>query len=178
MSKIPHGYTEVVRVYGNPSDPQFYDTQTVYMKLPYPMRYSENTTQIIKFIRVHKLCTEELTAIFTDIWNYVRIKVKQEVGFDKTTSTYDRLTLAAIKKLGLDLFGGTYYYRNVRGKKRLSLHAFGVAIDLDPTSNPLGSKKGTMPFWVVSIFKKYGWKWGGDFKGRKDPMHFQRATGC
>jgi len=25
---------------------------------------------------------------------------------------------------------------------------------------------------VVQIFKKYGWKWGGNWKGMKDYQHF------
>lgn len=35
--------------------------------------------------------------------------------------------------------------------------------------------KGAMPDAVVQCFKSEGWFWGGDFKSRKDPMHFQAA---
>jgi hypothetical protein len=27
---------------------------------------------------------------------------------------------------------------------------------------------------AVQIFKKYGWKWGGDWKDTKDYQHFQK----
>jgi len=30
---------------------------------------------------------------------------------------------------------------------------------------------------VVSIFKSYGWNWGGDFKSIKDSPHFERTFG-
>jgi hypothetical protein len=30
-----------------------------------------------------------------------------------------------------------------------------------------------MPAWVVAAFKRQGARWGGDYRGRKDPMHFE-----
>jgi hypothetical protein len=30
---------------------------------------------------------------------------------------------------------------------------------------------------VVAIFQHFGFLWGGEFHLRKDPMHFQYATG-
>ena len=36
-----------------------------------------------------------------------------------------------------------------------------------------------LPDWmeVVSIFKSYGWAWGGDFKSIKDYPHFEKSFG-
>lgn len=42
-----------------------------------------------------------------------------------------------IRELGLHLFGGCYNYRKKRGGSTLSMHAWGVAIDLDPARNRL-----------------------------------------
>jgi hypothetical protein len=70
-----------------------------------------------------------------------------------------------------------YAYRMVRGDAtKLSCHSSGTAIDLNATKHPLG-KAGTFPIEKVpmlkALAKKYGLKWGGDFKSRKDDMHFE-----
>jgi hypothetical protein len=70
-----------------------------------------------------------------------------------------------------------YAFRMVRGSTdRLSCHSSGTAIDLNATRHPLG-KVGTFPAEKVpmirALAKKYGLKWGGDFKGRADEMHFE-----
>ena len=80
-----------------------------------------------------------------------------------------------------------------RGKERkLSLHASGLAVDLDPNLNRMFSPASIL--WTehglrfVDVFEKAGWIWGGRFRYRReagqpmrygDPMHFQRAgRGC
>jgi hypothetical protein len=78
--------------------------------------------------------------------------------------------------------GGTlddwgYAFRMVRGSTdRLSCHSSGTAIDLNATKHPLG-KAGTFPAEKIpmlrALAKKYGLKWGGDFKSRPDDMHFE-----
>jgi hypothetical protein len=70
-----------------------------------------------------------------------------------------------------------YAFRMVRGSTdRLSCHSSGTAIDLNATRHALG-KVGTFPAEKVpmirALAKKYGLKWGGDFKSRADEMHFE-----
>ena len=70
-----------------------------------------------------------------------------------------------------------YAFRMVRGTTdKLSCHSSGTAIDLNATKHPLG-KAGTFPAEKVpmirALAKKYGLKWGGDFKSRPDDMHFE-----
>lgn len=74
--------------------------------------------------------------------------------------------------------GGGYANRNVRGSSsKLSEHAYGAAIDINPTENPMGTKLVTdLPANVGELAAKYGLKWGGTFKGRKDAMHFEAAA--
>ncbi len=74
-------------------------------------------------------------------------------------------------------FSGTYNYRPIRGSSRLSCHAFGAAIDFDAANLPLGHgvPASEMPQEVVDAFESQGFFWGGDYTGRKDPMHFQLA---
>lgn len=70
-----------------------------------------------------------------------------------------------------------YCFRMVRGTTdKLSNHSSGTAIDLNASKHPLG-KVGTFPAEKVpmirALAKKYGLKWGGDYKGRADEMHFE-----
>ena len=70
-----------------------------------------------------------------------------------------------------------YAYRMVRGNPtKLSCHSSGTAIDLNATQHPL-SKAGTFPPekvpMIQALAKKYGLTWGGDYKNRKDEMHFE-----
>ena len=70
-----------------------------------------------------------------------------------------------------------YAFRMVRGStETLSNHASGTAIDLNATKHPLG-KIGTFPAEKVpmirALAKKYGLAWGGDYRNRKDEMHFE-----
>ena len=72
-----------------------------------------------------------------------------------------------------------YCYREIRGSStNLSNHSSGTAIDLNSTKHPLG-KMGTFPIEKVpmirALAKKYGLIWGGDFRSRKDEMHFEIA---
>ena len=68
---------------------------------------------------------------------------------------------------------GGFNYRNIRGSNRLSQHAFGAAIDINAATNPLGGATSDMPADVGQIAAKYGIEWGGNWQGRKDPMHFE-----
>jgi hypothetical protein len=72
-----------------------------------------------------------------------------------------------------------YCFRDVRGNVgKLSNHSSGTAIDLNATKHPLG-KIGTFPNEKVpmirALAKKYGLTWGGDYRNRKDEMHFEVA---
>ena len=68
-------------------------------------------------------------------------------------------------------YAGCYYPRYIAGTQQLSLHSFGIALDLTVPGNQRGSI-GEMNRAVVAIFKKWGFAWGGDW-GYTDPMHFE-----
>ncbi|HEX6248889.1 MAG TPA: M15 family metallopeptidase [Nocardioidaceae bacterium] len=55
----------------------------------------------------------------------------------------------------------------------LSLHTWGIALDLNVPGNLRGTT-GEMDRDVVAIFKKWGFAWGGDWAWT-DPMHFELA---
>jgi hypothetical protein len=73
-----------------------------------------------------------------------------------------------------------YCFRMVRGTTdKLSNHSSGTAVDLNATKHPLG-KAATFPSekvpMIQALAKKYGMIWGGDFRHRKDEMHFEIAV--
>lgn len=86
------------------------------------------------------------------------------------------LTAIHDKGLGANLhtFDGCFNIRLVRGSNtHFSAHSYGLALDLNAKTNALGATQGgfyDLPELVKS-FKDAGFAWGGDFHGRRDPMH-------
>jgi hypothetical protein len=70
-----------------------------------------------------------------------------------------------------------YAFRPIRGETtKLSNHSSGTAIDLNAPKHPLGASGTFTPMQTVliqALAKKYGIRWGGDYKNRKDEMHFE-----
>jgi len=72
---------------------------------------------------------------------------------------------------------GTFNYRNIAGTSRLSVHAFGIAIDINTQYSNYwqwnGMKyKNQIPIEIVEIFEKHGFIWGGKWY-HYDTMHFE-----
>jgi hypothetical protein len=67
-----------------------------------------------------------------------------------------------------------YNPRDVRGKPGVpSVHSWGGALDINSSDNPMGADLTTnMRADIVAKAKELGLGWGGDWKSRKDPMHF------
>lgn len=71
-----------------------------------------------------------------------------------------------------------YVNRDIRGRPGVkSNHAWGLAIDVNSTSNPMtedGIKHTDMPSWMPEVARIWGFYWGGLYTGkRKDPMHYE-----
>jgi hypothetical protein len=70
-----------------------------------------------------------------------------------------------------------YAFRQVRGSTdMLSNHASATAVDVNATRHPLGAKGTFRPEQekvIRELCEKYGLRWGGDYKNRKDEMHFE-----
>ncbi|MBD9511636.1 M15 family metallopeptidase [Ensifer sp. ENS10] len=74
--------------------------------------------------------------------------------------------------------GGYNVRNNVNAPGKLSEHAFGNAIDINPDQNPNGKTLVTdMPSNIRELAAKYGLTWGGDWKSVKDAMHFEWKGG-
>lgn len=80
---------------------------------------------------------------------------------------------------------GTFYWRPVRGAKRLSAHSYGIAFDIGVEYSDywLWKNKGAnenskltyanrIPRAIVEIFEKHGFIWGGSWY-HYDTMHFE-----
>jgi hypothetical protein len=64
--------------------------------------------------------------------------------------------------------------RAIRGRSVPSNHSWGLAVDLNSLANPMGSRLVTdMPPWMPVLWRDHGFRWGGDYSGRKDAMHFE-----
>lgn len=69
-------------------------------------------------------------------------------------------------------------FRAIRGASRLSNHASGTAIDLNAPKHPLGAVNTFTKEQVKAIRSILAAldgvvRWGGDYSGRKDEMHFE-----
>lgn len=149
-----------VAFYGDPrgphgASPAWEAENLIRITPPFQMGYAG---QPIKTITVHKKIAVAVLAALNDIW--------AQCGHDQK----------AVDKTGASDWGGCFNYRVIAGSANLSNHAFGCAVDLSPRTNGFNSGHGTIGSMVVDAFKKQGALWGGDYKGRTDPMHFEFVT--
>lgn len=70
-------------------------------------------------------------------------------------------------------YEGCFNWRNIGGSSTRSLHSYAIAIDLNYEGNEWGDSTPAMDRGVVAIFKKHLFRWGGDYTGKKDGMHFE-----
>lgn len=106
---------------------------------------------------------------------------KRKVSTVWCNKTMHRFLDAALKNLQkkgilgeLKQYGGCFNIRATRGTTNWSAHSWGLAIDLNMTGNGLGQTP-SLSKEFVQCFKDAGFGWGGDYKSRKDGMHFTIA---
>lgn len=147
---------QTIKKYGTPTE-----TGAAYLvtvTLPYPMRLAWDLDTTVTKLRCHKLVVIKFEAVFKDI-----------------LATYG---LPRIKELGIDLFGGCFNFRKMRGGSAWSKHSWGIAIDLDPARNTLKETSRTARFArpeykdMIDIFYKHGFISLGREKNY-DWMHFE-----
>lgn len=142
---------------------QFYGrpgTGHALLALPYPMRIAWDKGKTIQKISIHSKCAESAG------------RVLQRV--------LDHYGMAKIGELGLDLFGGCFNNRSMRGGSALSMHAYACAIDFDPERNQLKwgrdrarlAKPDCAKFW--DFWEAEGWVSLGRARNF-DWMHVQAA---
>ena len=131
-------------------------------------------------IVVNKKCHSSINIIFNEL-----LKIRFPIYSVKPISFFnwnDSLSMAQNNT-------SSFNFRTVDGTSKMSYHAYGLAIDINPLLNPYIKENyfskpenavydttapGTIHTnsEVVRIFKKHGWKWGGDFYDIKDYQHF------
>ncbi|MBK5306178.1 MAG: M15 family metallopeptidase [Frankiaceae bacterium] len=106
------------------------------------------TVPILGRVTCHRLLVPQLRGALADV---------QAAGLASSLHSYD----------------GCYVPRFIESNPEhaISLHTWGIAIDLDASTNYRGIE-GTMDPKIVDIFKRWGFRWGGDWE-YTDPMHFE-----
>ena len=146
---------QIIQIYGQPNQQGSYLTT---IQLPYPMRLAWDKKTSVTKMRVHKKVAQDFTNVFNEL-----LKV---YGLQK------------IQELGIDLFGGCFAFRAMRGGSDYSRHSWGIAIDLHPEANSLKTPYSKSLFSkpeyneLHRIFEKNGFINLGKTKGY-DAMHFE-----
>ena len=89
-----------------------------------------------------------------------------------------RAALAELSRRGLARlvdpgdYAGCYAPRRIQPRGQLSLHAWGLALDLNAAANPFGGRSRQDPR-LVRTMERHGFSWGGRWPTRPDPMHFE-----
>ncbi len=130
---------------------------------------------------IHKDLAEDIKKIFREIEEH-KFPVQKVIpivayGWSDDSSMKDNNTSA-------------FNYRNVEGTDRLSNHSYGRAIDINPWLNPQIKKDKVLPegavynpgkrgtitkgSFLVKLFLKLGWDWGGNWHSSKDYQHFEK----
>jgi hypothetical protein len=129
------------------------------IKLPYPMLIAWDKSKSVTKIQCHKLVASNLISVFADLLSFYGLK--------------------KIHDLGIDIFGGCYNVRLMRGSKtKWSRHSWGIAIDLDPERNGYKVKWKNSQFskpeyaYMVNSFYRHGFFNLGKERNF-DAMHFE-----
>lgn len=141
------------KFYGNFQLKNWQAQYLIRIKPPFMMYYDKKPMKT--GILVNRMCAAEMMAAFIEIW--------EKCGQDEKK----------VAATGASDFGGCFNIRPISGSGNWSNHSWACAIDLSPGTNGFGKGKGTLSNIVVDAFKRQGALWGGDYKGRTDPMHFE-----
>jgi poly-gamma-glutamate synthesis protein (capsule biosynthesis protein) len=140
---------------------------------------------------VHKDIALEVQKIFAELY-----AIKYPINKMRLVSDYKGSDWQSIEADNTSAFN----CRKATGSKKWSKHSYGKAIDLNSIENPYISRSGRIVHKeslqyrkrvhknataadkavllkndkAVKIFKKYGWKWGGEWSGVKDYQHFSK----
>ena len=161
VSIVPHGLDQIIETFGDifsyiradyTLDPKWQTDALVTIPLPFALALSWDPARQVQRMSCHRL----LQPVFEKAFQTVCAEGLQRY---------------------ITSFGGCFSFRPQRSGTKLSTHAWGIAIDLNPETNQQGTT-GNMNPAIVSIFRNAGFTWGGDWQERtRDPMHFQFCTG-
>jgi hypothetical protein len=138
------------------------------------------------FTRVYGASGREAASRLTEIdWFGTPLQITKVFGVDEAlVSVRDELQDLPEKTLRPALqSAGTFNWRTIAGTKRMSVHSFGAAIDLDTNHadywrwsggkpGDVPSYRNRMPMEIVDVFERHGFIWGGRWY-HYDTMHFE-----
>ena len=144
--------------FGEPGNPQ---CTAGKVELPISFRIAWNKSQRVRRFSCHVKVQDALTGIYGEAVKH-----------------YGERTFV---EMGLDLFGGCYNFRKMRGGSSYSMHAWGIAVDHDPERNQLrwGRDRATFARPEYDAWWKIVEAHGATSLGRArnyDWMHFQFAN--
>ena len=154
------------------------DKDIVTLQIPH---YDKDGKPVTGTLECNKSIAKDLQEIFAELY-----KAKYRIESMRPASEYggddDKMMEANNTSC--------YNYRVMTGSKnKLSKHALGLAIDINPLYNPYVKgnivkpeagrkyaknpqiKKGDL---IYRLFKKHGFKWGGEWRTLKDYQHFEK----
>lgn len=140
----------------------------------------------------HQSVSEDLLRIFRQLYDIgypvEKVRLIDDYEADDDRSCSDNNT-------------SCFNYRTVAGSKKLSLHALGLAVDINPLYNPYITwrsdgtavcvpaegetymdREKEFPYKIdeedicCRLFREAGFTWGGGWEGHKDYMHFSRGA--
>ena len=136
---------------------------------------------------VHKLVADDILTVFYALYQakYPLASVRLVDDFGEAFD--DNLSMAANNT-------SAYCCRRVTGSRKFSLHAYGLAVDINPVMNPYVNGRKVSPEAGADYvdrslalpgmidhddlcyrsFAACGWTWGGDFSGDPDYQHFSK----
>ncbi len=152
------------------------------LRLLYLSYYNFENQMVIGRMIVLDSIAESVISIFKELF-MIKFPIHQIDLIDKYNGD-DELSMSANNS-------SCFNFRKIEGSKLLSMHSYGLAIDVNPVQNPFvkdekilpseGSKylnrennKNGMVESVISIFYKHGFTvWGGNWETPIDYHHFQ-----
>lgn len=147
---------QIIAKYGRPDEDG--SDYLVTIQLPYPMRLAWDKNTKVTRTKCHKLIAEPLKSVFNDLLTHY--------GMER------------IQALGIDIYGGCFNFRQMRGGTDYSRHSWGIAIDIDPERNSLKMSALNAQFAreeykpMMEIFYRHGFVNLGVEKNY-DYMHFE-----
>lgn len=118
---------------------------------PFHIYYEKH---LIPGILVHRKIADAVAIAFNEVWEQCQHDQKK------------------VDIAGASDYGGCFNIRRIAGSDNWSNHSWACAIDLSPGTNGFNMTT-TLSSIVISAFKRQGALWGGDYHGRKDPMHME-----
>lgn len=144
--------------------------------------------------------SDDVLRIFRELYDadfhIERMRLVDDYYTAKAASAYDEVSNEADTASMADNNTSCFNYRLITGASTVSNHATGTAVDVNTLYNPYVmlykhevlpangkqyvDRSIVTPYTIsddgtcVSIFKKYGFSWGGDWSNVKDYQHFER----